>query len=64
VLKAAEQLKVVSPDVKRRTLAFLKDIVSKCATIAQKKMAENDLEVAQEAINRGKAIEAMEPKYQ
>jgi serine/threonine protein kinase len=42
---------------------FLEYLVSQYAVIAQKKMAANDLDTAQEAINRGKALQALEAHF-
>jgi hypothetical protein len=62
-MRALTRYSAAGTELEQSMHKFLEYMVAQYAAIAQKKMTANDLDVAQEAIDRGKALQALEERF-
>ncbi|MGO9992912.1 MAG: protein kinase domain-containing protein [Steroidobacteraceae bacterium] len=61
---ARKQFGIATADVKQDVQSFLDRVIAELAVIAQKKMADNELDVAQAAISQAEALQKLKVQFQ
>jgi serine/threonine protein kinase len=59
-----QQQDAITTDVKQRVREFLDEIINNYSVLSQKKMAENDLQTAENALNKAKALQQEKANWQ